>query len=168
MNDGKWWERRVARELRRLERVGLLRAVRVRDPWARVGAGFRTVRNPWGDFAGCYRGGRLFVLECKFTAGDRFRIGATLPRVQLDALLRWESWGAAVWVLWCAARVRYYAARPGELLAASERTRKQTLRADAFRRIGGGRVLDLWSLFVSGEDFPLRIRRKKTMIREVG
>ena len=166
MKPGADWEQIVGRELRRLERRGILRAVRTRDPWARIGRVFRPVANPWGDYAGCLRSGRLFVVECKSTVGGVLRVGSHLSPDQLCRLAAWERWGAVVWIVWRAGNGCCYAAQPAALHTASLRCR--TLRPGLFRDLGPAHSPNLAALFTGPGASTPQASRCKCNLQRVG
>lgn len=68
----------------------------------------RLLENPFLDFVGTWeaRGGKLLMLECKYTTDPLLSIGGDhgIKGKQLASAIRWERSGAAVAFLWrCAA-----------------------------------------------------------------
>ena len=102
-NNGTSWEAQIQRTCDDYERRGLARIRKVSPPTRTIGKGqVIYLENPFVDFIGCLKGGRMVALEAKSTAGPRLAIGGEsgLTQKQIEAMLRWESMGAKVGLLW--------------------------------------------------------------------
>ena len=108
-NTGKDLENRIAKIAQIYEAQGVA-VLRKCDPPSRTfninGKNITTLlKNPYPDFVGVWaeRGGRTLMIEAKSTKEPRLPImgkSGGVKKEQVDSLMLWESFGAAVGVVW--------------------------------------------------------------------